>query len=241
VSTPRRWLEEGAPPEVERLLQSASIDEPSAAQLASLAARLAPQLTAPTPPPPPAPAAAASTGVGLVLPTAATVAIAVIGVVGWQLKSLDPAPTPVVVLDAGAALATPTPSLPDAAVATQAPAAPAEPERPAVTPRDVPPPDATGRAPSRDVELELLQEALNTPDATHAWALVVEHERRFPKTDLLQEREVAAIKALGELGRLDDQRLRADHFRVSWPTSPHRLRVESLLDAAENRFKIPAP
>jgi hypothetical protein len=47
MTTERRWLEEGASAEVTRLLESTVIDEPSAAQLQSLRARLDPLLFTP--------------------------------------------------------------------------------------------------------------------------------------------------------------------------------------------------
>ena len=42
MTSERRWLDENAPDEVRLLLESAELDEPSAAQLDALRARVAP-------------------------------------------------------------------------------------------------------------------------------------------------------------------------------------------------------
>jgi hypothetical protein len=61
-----------------------------------------------------------------------------------------------------------------------------------------------------------------------ALSLVDEHGRRFPKSDLTQERELIAIDALITLGRGDEARARASQFRRRFPGSAHLPRLQAL-------------
>ena len=62
-----------------------------------------------------------------------------------------------------------------------------------------------------------------------ALALTEEHARRFPRGMLGQEREAIAVEALFQLGREGQARERARSFFATYPSSPHRSRVERAL------------
>ncbi len=62
-----------------------------------------------------------------------------------------------------------------------------------------------------------------------ALALTEEHARRFPRGILGQEREAIAIEALVQLGREGPARARARSFFATYPSSPHRSRIERAL------------
>jgi outer membrane protein assembly factor BamD (BamD/ComL family) len=68
-----------------------------------------------------------------------------------------------------------------------------------------------------------------TSDPAAALALTQQHARRFPVGTLVPEREVLAIEALNELGRVSEARSRFDAFRTRYPQSPHLARLEALL------------
>jgi hypothetical protein len=84
---------------------------------------------------------------------------------------------------------------------------------------------------SADAEVKLLeraQDALRTRSG-EALALCTEHARRFPQGLLTQEREVIAIEALTQEGKLPEAQARAARFAGSYPNSTHLRRVESLV------------
>ncbi len=66
-------------------------------------------------------------------------------------------------------------------------------------------------------------------DPATALALTQEHARRFPRGELVEEREVLAIEALAGLGRRSEARARLDAFRRRFPQSLHVARLERLL------------
>jgi hypothetical protein len=68
-----------------------------------------------------------------------------------------------------------------------------------------------------------------TSDPAAALALTQQHALRFPTGTLVPEREVLAIEALVELGRVSEARSRFAAFRARYPQSPHRARLEALL------------
>jgi hypothetical protein len=68
-----------------------------------------------------------------------------------------------------------------------------------------------------------------TSDPAAALALTQQHARRFPTGTLVPEREVLAIEALNELGRVSEARSRFDTFRARYPQSPHLARLQALL------------
>jgi hypothetical protein len=84
---------------------------------------------------------------------------------------------------------------------------------------------------SPDAEVKLLeraQDALRTRSG-EALALCTEHARRFPQGLLAQEREVIAIEALTQAGKLPEAQARAARFATSYPNSTHLRRVETLV------------
>lgn len=83
-------------------------------------------------------------------------------------------------------------------------------------------------------ELSLLNRArgLLSANPGAALALCAEHQRRFPRAVLGQEREVIAIDAELRLGHIDEARARAERFGATYPGSAHLRRINSLLDAS---------
>jgi hypothetical protein len=81
-------------------------------------------------------------------------------------------------------------------------------------------------------ELELLTSAqsLLARDPAAALAAIEEHARAYPRGNFAEEREALAIDALRRLGRRQDLRQRAAAFLESYPRSPHRERVQALLE-----------
>jgi len=57
-----------------------------------------------------------------------------------------------------------------------------------------------------------------------------EHRERFPSGAFAQEREALYIDALQRVGRTGEARSRARAFLESWPQSPHRARIQRLID-----------
>jgi hypothetical protein len=66
-------------------------------------------------------------------------------------------------------------------------------------------------------------------DPSTALELTREHAKLFPAGGLVPEREVLAIEALVQLGRLDEAQARFGAFRSRFPRSPHLARLGALL------------
>jgi hypothetical protein len=92
---------------------------------------------------------------------------------------------------------------------------------------------ASSAAAGGEPEVELLQRAQAAlgADPARALALVREHEQRFPRGALGQEREVIAVGALVALGRTSEARARAARFVELFPRSAYRRRIEALAPA----------
>ncbi len=233
MSEPRPWLQEGAPNGLKSLLESARHDEPTAAQLARMAAKLGPLLV-----PSSAAAAAASSSSSAVAPAVkaaavkvglatkvvlATVTIAAVGGGAFQSgrvyqQRTTPPPAPAVI------------QLPPIAAA---PVPVAEPEPAPVAEPPAPAPKPVVAAPTTpDAEVALLKSSLAAQgkgDSALALSLSQQHLKRFPHGNFEQEREVIAIEALVGLGRRDEAKKRAEAFAKKFPTSTHLLKVESLV------------
>lgn len=69
-------------------------------------------------------------------------------------------------------------------------------------------------------------------DAALALDLTAAHEREFSAGLFAQEREVIAIDALLHLGRSEAAQSRAARFVSTYPSSPHRHRVDALMRRA---------
>jgi hypothetical protein len=80
-------------------------------------------------------------------------------------------------------------------------------------------------------EVALLDRATDAlrNDPTISLALTSQHKRLFPSGNLVQEREVIAIDALGRLGRWDEARARAEGFLRAFPKSAHSVRVAEMV------------
>ena len=85
-----------------------------------------------------------------------------------------------------------------------------------------------------DAEVKLLQGAQGSlaSDPAQTLALCAEHARRFPNGLMAQEREVLAIEALAQTGRMDEARARADRFAVAYPSSTHLRRIRAVVGDA---------
>jgi hypothetical protein len=106
-----------------------------------------------------------------------------------------------------------------------------EPTKPPVATNPV---DSNDREPTEanvaQAEHTLLLEARRRTESepAAALALVDDHARRFPKSELRQERELIALDALIALGRFSEARARARSFRQMFPGSAHVRRLEAL-------------
>ncbi|APR81244.1 Outer membrane protein, OmpA/MotB family protein [Minicystis rosea] len=116
---------------------------------------------------------------------------------------------------------------PVASAAAQAPSVAEPPPSAAVALSASPPPPAA----EGESEVALLQRAQDAlgKSAARALAVTMEHEQRFPRGSLSQEREVIAITALAALGRTGDARARAAAFLARFPESAHRSRLLSIV------------
>lgn len=91
---------------------------------------------------------------------------------------------------------------------------------------------ATSPADSLGVERRLLDGAratLGSGDAREALRQLHEHEQRFARGRLVEEREALVIQALANVGRADDARERARAFQSRWPTSVYLPAVNAAL------------
>lgn len=117
----------------------------------------------------------------------------------------------------------------------------AEPARAADAASEDPPdpsaPAATSRAPvvqpadtlaAEQALLEQARAAVAT-DAAAARAPLTEHERRFPRGQLAEEREALLVLALARAGETTAARKRADRFFERWPSSLHAAMVHAAL------------
>jgi hypothetical protein len=94
------------------------------------------------------------------------------------------------------------------------------------------PADGMSAASSLAEEHRLLRAARSALAGAPARALALtrEHERRFPRGVLAQEREVIAIQALAAMGEGEAARKKADGFDEKYPDSPHRRGVGEVVD-----------
>jgi len=238
-----------APPILRAALAAARADTPSAAHLASLAAKL--PLTAP------AAAAAPASVLSGALIGAALGALVSGAALLWPA---DHAAEPAARRPLPAEVASPAvPAPPRAGTASspvpraEAPSPPASPPLAAApsparaisasssTPLPVEPvaaPASPGEtagtaapalAPETEVHLlERAQDALGA-SAAEALALTRQHAGRFPGGALAQERELVAIQALLRLGQAGEARARGARFLAAFPGSAHRRRIEALV------------
>jgi hypothetical protein len=87
---------------------------------------------------------------------------------------------------------------------------------------------ANGGVPRTASESELLFGARKAlpGDAELALRLLTEHAARFPKGQLVPEREVLAIESLRSLGRTQEAEARLQRFQARYPNSLHLQRLK---------------
>ncbi len=207
-----------------KLIECAAADEPTAAEVARLEARLAPQLGALPASTSPFPWRPVSIGIAIV-PLAALV---------FFLTRSPSSPPPATAGPASVALSAPEEPTP------------AEPAREALVPAPAPTPEsdespaprtslARTAAPQDELaeEVRLLRAAEGSlaSNPSEALRLGEEHRRRFPRGTLAQEREVFVIDALVRLGRAEAARGRAVRFHARYAGSSHADRVDALVGA----------
>ena len=191
---------------------------------------------APSMPPAPLPVAgAASFGGGLAKIAGVVLLAGAIGVGAYLGRNAAPAPSATAPLPADssqalgaepgrAAVASPplvdTASHPSATAST-VPSTPSA--------RPTPPPSASAET-GGPTEIELLREAQSAlaSNPSHALELANQHQSRFPKGGLGQERDMIRIQALLAMGHKDEARVLADDFRRRHPDSAHTSRLDDL-------------
>lgn len=219
------------------LMEEARANVPDPATLDRFAARLDASLAANVPPPEidlshlEAPVAATGPTSSLLLKLAGTVALAgaIAGTahVVSSLQNTAPSTRPPTTTSAPMVVeAAPT-------LDTQPSAVPLQDTTPesAVEPA-VPRPRAAAAVRSTMSETSLLDSArsLLSRDPQRALQLTREHALRFPKGNLIQEREVIAIEALRRLGKHDAARKRGAEFGQSFPDSAHQPKIDQTLE-----------
>lgn len=246
----------GTPDLLRDALVTARVQAPSAAQMASLAARLPVGAPPPAGPSGAAPAVAAPPSVLSGALIGAALGVIVAGAGFWAQgrgeAAREAAPrvavtafveAPRVVTEAPAVSPVSTPVVASAAPSAARPAqlvASASAAVASSVPVAEPAPasgsgsegaGAMGGPIDAETEAHFLQRAHNAVDASPARALALteEHASRFPTGTLGQERELVAIQALVRLGRVDEARARGARFAAAFPGSAHRRRIEGLL------------
>jgi hypothetical protein len=257
VDGPRRLLDYGDDLNgtVRDALEAERADDVSAARLERIARAMAAASPAPSAGPPPvapAPETAPSGGGwmashGPYVLLAAAVMGAFLAIRATSHHEVVPAAAPAVASAPSERRAPPTQSTS---------ASPVEPEPPIATlsPSDLPtartarvvesPPMPAAAAPARAVktttaastdadEIALLARAHDAlrSDPARSVALCREHETRFAAGHFAQEREAVAIEALVYLGKKDQARRRWNAFRERYPSSSHRVHLETLFAA----------
>ena len=116
------------------------------------------------------------------------------------------------------------------------PEAPAPPQHsepatdiPTTAPTAVPEP-AFG--PSEGALLLAARVALRGTNPSRALALTAQHEARFPRGAMREERDVIAIEALMQLGERPRAERRKYAFLARYPSSPYRARIDALFDTS---------
>jgi TolA-binding protein len=232
-------LKDEADARLRAALEAAGDDEPTAAELSAVLARLPLEGSAPAP---------AKAALGAKGASAALAGLVLAAGAWWAWSSPTPVrmPPPAPVAASPVPTAPPTPQVdaklappaePEAAPRTPAPAvraprpaapAPSSPaqERAAAAPAPLPEPAVPD-------ELETITAAylaLRSGKPDEALVRVAQHERLFPDGRLAQEREVIAIEAWRLEGDLAQARAALDRFRQRWPESGHLVRLEAVFD-----------
>lgn len=250
------WLkpDAAADRELAELLDAGRGEQPSAAQRAELAERLAPTFGGPRPSGGGGSAAPVANAAPWTLVLAAAVALLALGSGAWwltrerggsagasrtalvraaseQAPAAEANPLPAAEAIAGApsvvAAETAVPADPPNAVVAES-SAQIHPRRAQASPANAPVRlDAVA-------ELSLLDAAERALAATpaRALALTAQHVKQFPAGQLVQERELLAIEALLRLGKMERAQARGRAFLARYPGSSHAPRCRELLQRA---------
>ncbi len=182
---------------------------------------------------PPEPATAAPAGIGAKGALAALASVALLGALAFVATREEPPPAPardpvVTVAPEKTALApasaAPTERAPDPVSVDDLPSA--------ATPKAPPKASATAApaTPSEGEEIALLARAQKElrGNPQQALSLCDEHASRYRAGAFGEEREAVAIEALVYLHREGEAQTRFRAFGERWPTSSHRVHLESL-------------
>ncbi len=90
------------------------------------------------------------------------------------------------------------------------------------------PAEARSEGPTEGALLLAARVALRTEHPARALALTTQHETRFPRGTMREERDVIAIEALMQLGERGRAERRKDAFLQRYPSSPYRARIDAL-------------
>jgi hypothetical protein len=212
--------------------EKSSPASPDAARLAKIGAGIAERIGAPPPQPPtnPPPGHAAPVATGGLAAKAPFVLLAAAAIAGFiaigSMSNEKPAPAPAPIAKT---------------VETAAPVAEPPPSTPGISLNDLPsvaPPKtavrstttAAAEVPTQE-EIALIGRAHDAlrSDPAAALALCKQHETKFTNGHFAQEREAVAIEALVYLNRKDDAQKRFAAFEHQYPSSSHRVHLETLL------------
>lgn len=227
-----RWAADpDAPTGMRELLQAASADGPTAAEIASLRAKvLAPKLGV----------LAGKVLVGMVVIGA--------GLIGYVMTRPEPAPIPptrpantAALIVPAPVIVAPTPAPVDRPAVPRVATLPTLPTPPKVH-RPQPPvlelapaPRPVVVAPPEVSEVALLEQAraaLRHGDLAHALELTDRAATRYPDGALVEEREALEIEALAKHGRHDAAAEKWSEFASSYPHSNYRARLQRLIEIA---------
>lgn len=75
-----------------------------------------------------------------------------------------------------------------------------------------------------------VRQALSASDGARALSLLAEHRRVFGAGTLTQERDVMAVQALVQLGRMQEAKTHAKSFLQKYPASPHGETMRAIVE-----------
>lgn len=203
---------------------------PDAARLAKIGAGIADRIGAPPPQPPTnpppghaAPVAVASKAPFVLLAAAVVAGLVAIGSMSNEKPAPAPAPRAHTAETTAPTIAEPAPSPPGISL-NDLPNAP----QPAAKAPTKPAPAPFGPTQEEIALIGNAHDALRT-DPAAALALCKQHETKFAGGHFAQEREAVAIEALVYLNRKEEAKRRFASFDNEYPSSSHRVHLESLL------------
>lgn len=230
------WLSDAsdASPELRSFLRQATVSPHDSVRIERLRDRLGPWLTPPAPTPPPA---ADASGAAFKLAAAGKACVVAVGLsgiaVGVWASSRGPEPAPKPPNATAVVVSVPRQSSPPSTVANPVPTVSPSAARPLAAPlaRRVNPAPLEVRRPSLAEEAAALAAAQRIATSSPQLGLLQlrEHERKFPRGALTEERRLFTIQALVALGRREEARRELESFRRAAPRSPHLTRAQKLV------------